>query len=136
MISLCLIIYSSFLTTLWSNHNFLWNSQGLPTFQICQLTGKAAPFDSLAVNIKGTDLGIIFNHNGNNYFLFGDTNGLNDIGGKSNTLAFTTDSTPWNGISLNNWIINSTSGEAKELITSRKINNSEITCIPTTDFQL
>ena len=99
-----------------------------------QLTGQDATVDSTAFGVGGTDLGIIVKHGTEFLFFFGDTFATNSMTGywRSNTLAISTDSAPSNGISLDEWIVDPVTGQAKELISSLKIDNVEMTCIPTT----
>ena len=99
-----------------------------------QLTGDAATCNSTVYNVVGTDLGIIVEHNGQYFYIFGDTFGAVTSWGnhwRSNTLAISEDTDPSNGIALTNWIRDPTTGYAKELIPSLKVDNVEMTCIPT-----
>ena len=51
--------------------------------------------------IRGTDLGASFEHNGNLYFLFGDTHWLGGFPpGTADSVAYTPDTDPWNGVGL------------------------------------
>ena len=114
----------------------------LPHIMIAQLTGKGAINDSAAYDVKGTDLGIPVKYQGQMRFLFGDTfggdftywsnpNGNNDTHWRSNTMAYSTDTNASDGITIDGWVTNSSSGLARELIPSLK-NDVEVTCIPTT----
>ncbi|MHA1929410.1 MAG: DUF4185 domain-containing protein [Candidatus Thorarchaeota archaeon] len=99
-----------------------------------QLTGQDAISDTTEFDVGGTDLGIIVKHNAQYYYIFGDTfSGSNMAGNwRSNTIALSDDTDPSNGIMLNNWIITPGTSSAKELISSLKVDNVEMTCIPTT----
>jgi hypothetical protein len=99
-----------------------------------QLTGSNAQYNTSQVDVCGTDLGIIFEHNSEHYFVFGDTFGCESeySNWRSNVMGHTMDSDASDGINLNNWIIDPTNARAKELISSLKIDNVEKTCIPTT----
>ena len=82
------------------------------TEKICQLTGdydKDANFDAPTANqtktqygVMGTDEGASFVHNGKTYFLFGDTysNKLGRTDGIHDSVAWTTDPNPEDGLSL------------------------------------
>ncbi|NHJ05156.1 MAG: DUF4185 domain-containing protein, partial [Candidatus Heimdallarchaeota archaeon] len=99
-----------------------------------QLTGEDATSDSTPYDVNSTDLGIIVKHAGKYNYIFGDTFGCGFYLGdnwRSNTIAFSTDTNPSNGITLDGWILNPTTGYAKELISSAKIDFVEMTCIPT-----
>ena len=99
-----------------------------------QLTGEDALTDSTPYDVNGTDLGIILKHNGKYHYIFGDTFGCGFYLGnnwRSNTIAYSTDTNPSNGITLDGWIANPLNGYAKELISSAKIDFVEMTCIPT-----
>lgn len=98
------------------------------------MTGENALTDSTPYDVNGTDLGIILKHNGKYYYIFGDTFGCGFYLGnnwRSNTMAYSTDTDPSNGIVIDGWILNPTTGYAKELISSAKIDFVEMTCIPT-----
>jgi len=104
---------------------------------ICQLTGKDAVNDTTLADVNGTDLGIMVYRGGKMYFVFGDTFGVGGLGGinwRSNTMAYTVDTNPANGVPLTGWISNTSDGHAKELISSLKQDNVEKTCIPTAVF--
>ncbi|NHK32188.1 MAG: DUF4185 domain-containing protein [Asgard group archaeon] len=104
-----------------------------------QLTGEEAVSDSTLYDVNGTDLGIIVKHTGKYYYIFGDTFGCGYYLGtnwRSNTIAYSTDSDPSDGITLDGWILDPPTGYAKELISSAKIDYVEMTCIPTTAISL
>lgn len=83
------------------------------------------------VDVCGADLGSMFDWNGRVYIVFGDTFGCPLSAAppnwRSNTLAFTTDTTPTDGITFDGWIVGA-DGKAKELILE---DAGTITAIPT-----
>ena len=105
---------------------------------VAQLTGKDSMNRTDRVGVFGTDLGSMFEDGERTYFLFGDTFGLrpaSQIGAggenwRSNTMAWSTDRTPEDGIAFDGWIVND-AGSAKELLPSKKVDRDEITVIPT-----
>ena len=106
---------------------------GINNFQIVsRLTGPGSINTTSNVGIGGTDLGHTVNHNGKTYFLFGDTfSGDTPAAGgnwRSNVMAWSTDATPANGITFDNWV-KDTGGAAREVIASGI--GSPITEIPT-----
>lgn len=106
----------------------------LPHALICQLTGKDAVNDTTVADVNGTDVGIMVYRGGRMYFVFGDTFGGHGpwpLDWRSNTMAYTVDTDPSNGVPLTGWIANASTGYAVELVSSRKQDNVEITCIPT-----
>ncbi|MFW9923135.1 MAG: DUF4185 domain-containing protein [Candidatus Thorarchaeota archaeon] len=111
---------------------FLSSTTYLPHSYLSQLTGAAAFTDTTPYGVYGTDLGIIVKHNSKYHFIFGDTFGLGGLNWRSNTMAYSTDTDPSDGISLDGWIPHPPTGLAKELISSLKEDNVEMTCIPTT----
>ncbi len=125
LVALVWIAYPSFMINTETN---------LPHEMHAQLTGQDALSDTTAFDVGGTDLGIIVKHNAQYYYIFGDTfSGSNMAGNwRSNTIALSDDTDPSNGIMLNNWIITPGTSSAKELISSLKVDNVEMTCIPTT----
>jgi hypothetical protein len=78
------------------------------SFKINQMTGSwdaQLKEKTLSVmpdpNIRGTDLGASFEHNGNLYFLFGDTHWHGGFPpGTADVMAYTPDTNPWNGVGL------------------------------------
>lgn len=88
--------------------------------------------------VEGTDLGILWDKGGGEIFaLFGDTfgpgwcgNGGCGNGWRSNVLARSSDTNLTNGLSFSTMIQDFT-GHAKEVLASKKIDNNEITVIPT-----
>ncbi len=115
------------------------SSPNLPHQLHGQLTGVNATSDSTVYGVGGTDLGIIVKHGTEFLFFFGDTfSSTTSMSGnwRSNTAAKSSDTDPSDGISLEDWIINPTTGLAKELISSYKVDNIEKTCIPTAAVSL
>jgi len=135
---LCFLIILIILIGLWWFGFEFGSSSNLPHELHGQLTGEDATVDSTAFGVGGTDLGIILKHNSEFFFFFGDTFSSDSMTGnwRSNTIAKSTDTDPSNGIALDEWIVNPTTGLAKELISSLKIDNVEMTCIPTTAVSL
>ena len=131
---ICLLIIIIILIGLWPFGFDPDPPPNLPHQMHGQLTGEGATVDSTAFGVGGTDLGIIVKHGTEYLFFFGDTfSSTTSMTGnwRSNTLAISTDTAPSNGISLGEWILNPTTGVAKELISSLKVDNVEMTCIPT-----
>ncbi|MFW9909702.1 MAG: DUF4185 domain-containing protein [Candidatus Thorarchaeota archaeon] len=114
------------------------DNQNLPHQLVAQLTGSEAISDSTVYDVGGTDLGIIVKHDGQYLFIFGDTFSSPSMTGnwRSNTIAISEDTDPSDGISVDSWVLNPTSGYAKELISSLKVDNIEMTCIPTAAVSL
>jgi hypothetical protein len=110
--------------------------------QLQQLTGPAAdsPNATDQYSVHGTDLGSMFEYDGKTWFVFGDTFGEREgvIGGggsfwRSNTMGFSTDTDPSDGMTLDGMIDDGT-GSAAELLPAKKIDNDEMTVIPTHGF--
>ncbi|MDQ3856753.1 MAG: DUF4185 domain-containing protein [Chloroflexota bacterium] len=80
--------------------------------------------------VYGADLGHMFEHKGRVYIVFGDTYGPDRSEWRSNTMAWTEDADPSNGLVLAG-MIEGTPGHAKELLASRKVWGWERTVIPT-----
>ncbi|MGG6311915.1 DUF4185 domain-containing protein [Paenibacillus macerans] len=81
--------------------------------------------------ITGTDLGIVWDKGGGQYFvLFGDTNGHGPNDWRSNTLAISSDQNLEDGLAFDT-MIQDMPGHAKEVLPSKKIDFDEITVIPT-----
>lgn len=105
------------------------------------ITGADGPgrTDKYAVNY--TDLGSMFEADGKVWFVFGDTFGERDpdfTGGggsfwRSNTMGFTSDSDPSDGITIDGMVLDDT-GTAAELLPSKKVDDDEMTVIPTHGF--
>ncbi len=82
-------------------------------------------------NVYGTDLGTMWrNERGQVLAAFGDTFGPNRSDWRSNTLARSSDTTLADGMSFDGFATDRP-GHAKELVPSRKIDNVELTTIPT-----
>ena len=82
-------------------------------------------------DIGGTDLGIIWDKGGGEYFIaFGDTNNAAGQWTRSNVLAVSSDTNLADGLSFSH-MITDYPGHAKEILPSLKINNNEMTVIPT-----
>lgn len=109
--------------------------------QVSQLTGPSSPNKTGRFEVAGQDLGSMFQADGKTWFVFGDTfgsraPGMTGGGGgdlRSNTLAYTTDTNPADGITLGGYVVDGT-GSAKELLSAKRIDNVEITVIPTYGF--
>ncbi|MFT4414834.1 DUF4185 domain-containing protein [Fredinandcohnia humi] len=90
-------------------------------------------------DIKGTDLGSIFDMKGKLYFVFGDTFGAGSMlppgtGStsywRSNVVGYSTDMDPSDGVKLDGFL-EDVNGKAKEIIPSNKIQGNHLTSIPT-----
>ncbi len=106
--------------------------------RVAQLTGKDSPNRTDRFGVYGADLGSMFQSGDRTYFVFGDTFGKRSpyrsgAGGadwRSNTMAYSRDTDPADGITFDGWITDQ-QGVAKELLHSKKVDNDEITVIPT-----
>ena len=109
--------------------------------QVAQITGPGSPNKTMRFDVGGQDLGSMFQADGKTWFVFGDTFGQRPAGTtggggsdwRSNTLAYTTDKDPSNGITLDGYIADDV-GWAKELIAAKQVDNVEMTVIPTYGF--
>lgn len=109
--------------------------------QVAQLTGPDSMNKTDRFFVAGQDLGSMFQANGKTWFVFGDTFGQRDegmtggggTGWRSNTMAYTTDTDPSNGITFDGYIVDST-GWAQELISAKQVDDVEMTVIPTYGF--
>jgi hypothetical protein len=109
--------------------------------EVGQLTGPESPNKTDRYEVAGQDLGSMFEADGKTWFVFGDTfgrraEGMTGGGGtewRSNTLAYTTDTDPSNGITLDGYIVDNTNW-AKELLPAKQVDGVEITVIPTYGF--
>ncbi len=108
--------------------------------QIGAVTGPTSPGQTDKFAVNGTDLGSMFEFHNKVWFVFGDTFGEREgvVGGggsfwRSNTMGWTTDSTPSNGITIEGMVVDDI-GLAKELLPSKKFDNVEMTVIPTHGF--
>ncbi len=104
----------------------------LPHEMVCQLTGEEATNDTTIVNVYGADVGLMVVFQDRLHLIFGDTFGPDKWDWRSNTMAYTDDTDPSDGIVLTGWITDSATHLAKELIHSAKIDEVETTVIPTT----
>jgi hypothetical protein len=110
--------------------------------EIAQLTGPDSANRTDRYAVAGQDLGSMFQAFGKTWFVFGDTfgqraQGMTGGGGtqwRSNTLAFTTDTDPTDGIRLDGYVVDDT-GAAREIIASKKVDDDEMTTIPTYGFE-
>ena len=103
----------------------------LPHTLHAKLTGGDAVSDSTVWDVYGTDLGIIVKHNSKYHYIFGDTFGnKSGLNWRSNVMAYSTDTDPSNGITIDGWIPSPLNGYAGELISSLKIDYVEMTSIP------
>ncbi len=106
---------------------------------VARLTGPGAINDTGAVGIGGTDLGHMVNHAGRTYFLFGDTFSGDTPGAggcwRWNTMAYSTDTDPADGIHFDGWITGDQvcghTGWARQMIDSEMPEPPRITEIPT-----
>lgn len=109
--------------------------------QVAQLTGPSSPNKTDRWAVAGQDLGSMFRFDGRTWFVFGDTfatrapgaTGGGGGGWRSNTMAYTTDTNPSDGITLKSYIVDNTNW-AKELIPAKQVDGVEITIIPTYGF--
>ena len=109
--------------------------------KVSQITGPDSPNSTDRFGVAGTDLGSMFEADGKVWFVFGDTFGQRDPGmtgggggeWRSNTMAHSTDTDPADGIKLDGFVVGE-DGRATELLSSEKIDNSEMTVIPTYGF--
>jgi hypothetical protein len=99
---------------------------------VARLTGPGSLNNTPLVGIGGTDLGHMVIHQDKTFFLFGDTFAGETAGQggfwRWNTLAYSTDLTPSDGIYFDGWI-SDTSGKARQVIQTGYLN--PITEIPT-----
>lgn len=106
--------------------------------QVSQITGAESRNKTDRYAVYGTDLGSMINDGDKTYFVFGDTFGerpADQVGGggsfwRSNTIGYTTDDNPADGITLEGMITDDI-GLAKELLPSKKVDFDEMTKIPT-----
>jgi hypothetical protein len=109
--------------------------------RVAQLTGPDSMNKTGRYFVAGQDLGSMFQSGGKTWFVFGDTFGQRDegmtggggTGWRSNTMAYTTDTDPSNGITFDGYIVDD-NGWAKELIPAKQVDGDEITVIPTYGF--
>jgi len=109
--------------------------------RVGQITGAEGPGNTVQWGVGFCDLGSMFEHNGKVWFTFGDTfasrapgaTGGGGTGWRSNVMAWTTDTDPSDGITLEGMVLDDL-GLAKELLPSKKVDNVEMTVIPTHGF--
>jgi hypothetical protein len=109
--------------------------------RVAQLTGPQSVNRTDRFEVAGQDLGSMFEMNGKTWFVFGDTFGQREPGftggggdeWRSNALAYSTDTDLDDGVRLDGYITDER-GWAKELLSSEKVDNSEMTVIPTYGF--
>ncbi|NUO36237.1 MAG: DUF4185 domain-containing protein [Dermatophilaceae bacterium] len=109
--------------------------------KVAQLTGHDSMNRTADVEVVGQDLGSMFDADGRTWFVFGDTFGAraaDQFGGggtewRSNALAWTTDTDPTDGITFGGYVLDDR-GRAKELIPGKKVDDDEMTVIPTYGF--
>jgi hypothetical protein len=109
--------------------------------QVAQVTGPDSPNKTLRYDVGGQDLGSMFQADGKTWFVFGDTFGSRPAGmtggggpdWRSNTIAYSTDTDPSDGIKLDGYITDDV-GWAKQLIAAKQVDNVEMTVIPTYGF--
>lgn len=110
--------------------------------EVAQLTGPGGINNTAEYRVAGTDLGSMFEHDGKTWFVFGDTFGRRDPGQtggggdewRSNALAYTTDADPADGITFDGFVTDPDTGWALEMIPGEKIDNQEMTKIPSYGF--
>ena len=110
--------------------------------RVSQLTGADGTGGTAAYGVGFTDLGSMFEADGRVWMVFGDTFakrrpgavGAGGSGWRSNALAWTTDTDPSDGITIDGMITDGR-GQAKELLASRKRDGVEMTVIPTHGFE-
>lgn len=109
--------------------------------EVSELTGPDSPNRTGRFEVAGQDLGSMFETGGKVWFVFGDTFGQRDPGmtggggtqWRSNALAYSSDRNPADGITLDGYVTDS-GGSAAEPIPGKKIDNDEMTIIPTYGF--
>src|SRR5579884_2310659 len=109
------------------------------TYQIAREVGAAPINHTDRWGLYGADLGHMFLHRGKMYMVFGDSFGapaadnffsVSHSDWRSNTMAWLQPPlTPAHGL-LFGGMITDTPGHAKELLSSKKVDNTEITVIP------
>lgn len=108
--------------------------------QLGAVTGPDSPGNTPQYGVDGTDLGSMFEFDGKTWFVFGDTFGEREgvVGGggsfwRSNTMGWTTDTDPSDGITIDGMVVDDLD-LAQELLPSKKVDNDEMTVIPTHGF--
>lgn len=104
----------------------------LETELIAQITGPAPGINDTYARfmVYGTDLGSSFLFHDEVGLVFGDTFGYDKKAWRSNCLAFSTDTDPSDGITIDRMITNDLDA-AREILPSKKIDFDEMTVIPT-----
>jgi hypothetical protein len=98
---------------------------------VAQLTGeRSINKTGSTFGVEGTDLGHTFTYDGKIYMIFGDTFGVAKSDWRSNVAAVSSDDDPSDGLTFDR-MIEDAPGHAKELLSSKKFDNDEITVIPT-----
>ena len=98
------------------------------TRMVAQATGRDSLSQTEIVNICGTDLGVMFDWQDLTYLAFGDTMDCRPSDRLSpNALAFSSDTVPIDGLSLDGWIVNRY-GEARSIV---EPDPGGLTAIPT-----
>ena len=105
------------------------------------LTGKDSLNSTDRYQVYGTDLGSMWEYQGKIVMVFGDTFGpkpsrQSGPGGenwRSNVMAVSSDMDPTDGVTFDTMIVDE-QGRAKELLPAKKVDNKEITVIPTHVF--
>lgn len=105
--------------------------------QVARLIGADSINKTDRYGVAGADLGSMINMGDQTYFVFGDTFGKRDpqmTGGgedwRSNVMAVSSDTDPSDGITFDRFIADS-ANHANELIPAARVDNQEITRIPT-----
>lgn len=105
----------------------------LPLEEIAILTGNdpaCANQTGTRWEVYGTDLGSSFRYKDQTWLVFGDTFGEYKRDWRSNVLGISTDDDPSDGVTIDR-MIEDAPGHAKEILPSRKVDNDEMTVIPT-----
>jgi len=110
---------------------------GVRTKKAGQITGEVSPNQTLSrFNVWGTDLGSMTEMDGKVYMFCGDTFSSEDREGwRSNVLFTIEDDDPSDGLTITGTSADQW-GRSKELLISRKIDNKQITIIPTNIFSV
>ena len=105
------------------------------TTKVSQITGEDSPNQTLTrFNVWGTDLGSMTEMNGKVYMFCGDTfSSENNADWRSNVLFIIEDDDPSDGLTITGTSADKW-GRSRELLLSRKIDNQQMTIIPTDIF--
>lgn len=109
--------------------------------KVVQLTGKDSLNSTDKYQVYGTDLGSMWEYRDKIVMVFGDTfgpkpgkqGGPGEENWRSNVMAISSDTDPTDGMTFETMIVDE-QGHAKELIPAKKVDNTEITVIPTHVF--